>query len=95
MCRQVGALLSAAAVPATIVNWSSDEVVTMQEMANRTGEILGVEPKFASIPAPNVALGGVLDTTLLKSIAVPCEISFHDVFEEICRARVSASSAPN
>ena len=87
MCRQVEGLLSAAKVPATIVNWGSEEVVTMQEMAKRTGEILGVEPTFASIPAPNVALGGVLDTTLLKSIAAPCEISFNDAFEEICRAR--------
>jgi nucleoside-diphosphate-sugar epimerase len=95
MCRQVGDLLSAAAVPAKIVNWGSDEVVTIQEIAKRTGEVLTVEPEFASIPAPNVALGGVLDTTLLQSIAVPCEISFHDTFEEICRARVSASSAEN
>ena len=89
MCRQVGDLLAAAAVPATIVNWGSDEVVTMQEMARRAGEVLGVEPQFASIPASNVALGGVLDTTQLERIAAPCEISFHDVFEEICRARVA------
>ncbi len=89
MCRQIDGLLSAAAVPAMIVNWGSDEVVSMQEIATRTGEILGVDPKFATIPAPNVALGGVLDTTRLKSIAAPCEISFHDVFEEICRARVA------
>ena len=89
MCRQVGDLLSAAAVPATIVNWASDEVITMQEIAKRTGEVLGVEPRFAPIPAPNVALGGVLDTDRLNSIATPCEISFHDAFETICRDRVA------
>ncbi|MCR9093100.1 MAG: NAD(P)-dependent oxidoreductase [bacterium] len=95
MCRQVGDLLFAAAVPATIVNWGSDEVVTVQEMAKRAGEIFGVEPKFAAIPTPNVALGGVLDTTLLNSIAAPCKISFRDAFEKICLDRVSALLARN
>ena len=46
--------------------------------------------KFATIPAPNVALGGVLDTARLNEIATPCEISFHDAFEAICRDRRQA-----
>ncbi len=91
MCEQIESLLSAAAVPATIVNWASDEVVTTQEMAKLTGVIAAKEPRFETIPAPNIALGCVLDTTRVRAITGPCKRSFYDKFDQLCRARMAKS----
>ena len=41
---QTEALLDAAAVPATIVNWAGDEPVSVQEWCAYVGELDGIEP---------------------------------------------------
>lgn len=40
------AMLAAASVPATIVNWGGDEAVSIEEWCTYLGEIAGAEPRF-------------------------------------------------
>jgi nucleoside-diphosphate-sugar epimerase len=89
MCEQIPALLGAAAVPATIVNWASDEVFTVQEIAELAGELTGKTPTFQISNAPGVAKGGVVDTTRVREIVGPCKRKFRDEFARICAARSS------
>ena len=44
--EQVEPILAAASVPATIVNWGGDEVVTVQEWSRYFGELTGRTPQF-------------------------------------------------
>ena len=44
--EQVEPILAAASVPATIVNWGGDEVVTVQEWSHYFGELTGRTPQF-------------------------------------------------
>ena len=90
MCDQIPALLEAASVPATLVNWASDEVFSLQEMAALAGEIFGKTPIFQISNLPGVANGGVVDTTRVRKIVGPCKRSFRDEFVRACKARVSA-----
>jgi nucleoside-diphosphate-sugar epimerase len=41
ICAQVEALLDAASIPATLVNWCGDEVVTQRQWCERAGELAG------------------------------------------------------
>lgn len=89
MCEQIPALLGAASVPATIVNWASDEVITVQEIAELAGELTGKTATFQISNAPGVAKGGVVDTTRVREIVGPCKRKFRDEFARICAARSS------
>ncbi len=87
MCEQIPALLQAASVPATILNWASDEVFTVQEMAELAGEILGKQPTYQISNADGVARGGVVDTTRVREVVGPCKRRFREEFARICEAR--------
>jgi len=80
MCDQIPALLAAASVPATIVNWASDEVVTVQQIAELAGELAGKTPRYQLGGAPGVARGAVVDTTRVRQIVGPCRRSFREEF---------------
>jgi nucleoside-diphosphate-sugar epimerase len=87
MCDQVEALLAAAGVPATILNWASDEVVSVQQIAARVAEQTGRSPQFQIAAPPGVARGAVLDTSTLRPIVGPCKQRFADRIAEIIETR--------
>ncbi|MBJ22305.1 MAG: NAD(P)-dependent oxidoreductase [bacterium] len=87
MCEQIPALLDAASIPATILNWASDEIFTVQEMAQLAGEILGKTPTYQISNAPGVAKGGVVDTKRIREIVGPCKRVFREEFARICAMR--------
>ena len=87
MCDQIPALLGAASIPATVLNWGADEVVTVQEMAAQAGEALGRTPSFQVANLPGVARGAVLDTTRVRAVVGPCKRNFREAFGEIIAAR--------
>lgn len=78
MCAQVEALLGAASVPATIVNWAGDEVVSAQEWCAQAGQILGVEPRIAIRTGPGVPPSNIADVSRRKAITGPCKVAFAD-----------------
>ena len=69
---QLEPLLDAASVPATIVNWTGDEPVSVQEWCAYFGELLGVEAKVVVEEIPGASRGSVADHTKRRSITGPC-----------------------
>jgi nucleoside-diphosphate-sugar epimerase len=80
---QVEALLDAASVPATIVNWCGDEAVSVQQWAPYLGELLGVEPNVVLTPAPGASVGSVGDPTKRISITGPGKVHWRDGFRRM------------
>lgn len=89
---QLEALLDAARVPATIVNWAGDETPSVQEWCAFMGEITGRVPDVRSIPVDGTTRGSIADITKRRSITGPCTVSWRDglrrVFEERHGGRV-------
>jgi nucleoside-diphosphate-sugar epimerase len=89
-------LLEAASVPATIVNWAGDEVVSLQEMVAHGASLLGVEPRIEVAEVPGASIGSVADPTRRQVIAGPCRVSWRDglrrVLEDLYPDRVRAAA---
>ena len=84
--EQLEALLSAASVPATIVNWGGDEVVTLQEWAEYFGELSGLPVNLDVHVVEGSHRGNISDASNRRSLTGPCKTSWRDgmrwVFEE-------------
>jgi nucleoside-diphosphate-sugar epimerase len=87
MCDQVEAMLGAASVPATIVNWAGDEIVTAQEWCSQVAELGGKTVKIKVHPVEGSHRGSVADTTKRKSFTGPCKIPFKEGFRRVFEAR--------
>ncbi|MFK7898940.1 MAG: NAD-dependent epimerase/dehydratase family protein [Myxococcota bacterium] len=88
MIDQIPALLAAASVPAKLVNWASDEVVTTQEMAEQAAIHLGKPANVEVMSPEGVAKGAVVDTTRIREIVGPGKRRFAEAFEEICKQKL-------
>ena len=80
---QIEALVGAASVPATIVNFCGDEPVTVQEWSAYFGELMGVEAEVVVNEIPGASRGSVGDVTKRKSITGPCKIHWKDGFRQM------------
>jgi hypothetical protein len=84
---QTEALLQAASVPATVVNWGGDEMVSPQEWCAYFGELTGFEPKFQLVVVDGTLRGNTLDNTKRLSITGPCTVSWKDGFKRMYEER--------
>ena len=74
--RMVPALLDAATVPATIVNWGGTEAADLEEWCAYLGELVGREATFVETAA---TIGGVtIDTTKMVELLGPTRIAWRD-----------------
>ena len=80
---QVEALLDAATVPATIVNWAGDVPVSAQEWSRYFGELLGVDVDLRVQAVPGASLGSVGDHTKRTSITGPCTVDWREGFRDM------------
>ena len=80
---QVEALLDAATVPATIVNWCGDEVVTSQEWTAYFGELMGVATSMDVQPIPGASRGSIGDVTRRTALTGPCRVGWRDGFRRL------------
>jgi nucleoside-diphosphate-sugar epimerase len=84
--EQTEALLDAASVPATIVNWGGDEGVSVQEWCGYIGEITGLGVEVQATPIPGTLRGSIADPTRRMSFTGPCKVGWRDgirrTFEE-------------
>lgn len=87
MIGQIPALLAAAAVPATILNWASDEVYSVQQIAERVGELSGRTPRFHVNEVPGAAPGSVVDTKRVREVVGPCQRSLEESLPDILAER--------
>jgi nucleoside-diphosphate-sugar epimerase len=74
--EQTAAMLDAAGVPATIVNWGGDEAVSVQEWAAYMGELAGTTPEVIVGEIPGTLRGSVIDTSRRMSITGPCTVGW-------------------
>jgi nucleoside-diphosphate-sugar epimerase len=84
MCHQVEPLLAAASVPATLVNWAGDEVVSAQQWCRDAAQILGCEARLETFNLPGAQLSHVADVTRRQAITGPCQVAFADGLRRLC-----------
>ncbi|MGH9172299.1 MAG: NAD-dependent epimerase/dehydratase family protein [Acidimicrobiales bacterium] len=70
---QVNPLLLAASVPATIVNWAGDEVVSVQQWCALAGGLAGTPAEVTTL-SDGGPLGAVADVTRRREITGPCRV---------------------
>jgi nucleoside-diphosphate-sugar epimerase len=73
---QTEALLEAASVPATLVNWCGDEPVGAQEWCAYMGELTGKTPQVVVKEVPGGIRGVVCDTTRRLEITGPAQVTW-------------------
>ncbi|MEE2768325.1 MAG: NAD(P)-dependent oxidoreductase [Actinomycetota bacterium] len=78
MANQVAALLDAASVPATIVNWCGDEVVTAEDWCALFGSQTGTSPELIYEEVPGSQPGCAADPTRRLALAGSCSIGWRD-----------------
>lgn len=90
--EQTAAMLEAASVPATIVNWGGDEPVSVQEWVAYMGELAGVTPELIVQPLPGTHVGSVASTNRRVPITGPCRVSWKDGIRRTYEARHNRGS---
>lgn len=80
MRDQIEALLDAAHVGTTIVNWCGDEVVTQHEWCRLAAAWSGRELRYQQIPG---APGNAADPDIRRSLTGPCRRNFAEAYREI------------
>jgi len=81
-------LLAAAAVPALVVNFGGDEVVTTQQWCGYLADLAGVQPRFQVTPLPGGQPGGAVDVTRRQSLTGPDRVSWRDGMPRMFEARL-------
>jgi nucleoside-diphosphate-sugar epimerase len=82
--RSIPALLGAASVPATIVNWAGNDQVSIEEWCAHLGALAGIEPTFA--PTTQTIESVACDVTKFQAIAGPCTVPWRDGFARMVGA---------
>jgi UDP-glucuronate 4-epimerase len=81
----IPALLGAAAVPATIVNWGGDEQVSLMDWCSFLGELVGREPRLVETDA---SIGGVtVDLAKMHELVGPTTVGWRDGLRRMVAAR--------
>ncbi len=83
----VPALLEAATVPATIVNWAGTEQVSLEQWCEFLAERAGLEASFETTSS---TIGGVtVDTTRMAELCGPTSVSWRDGFGRLADAHLA------
>jgi len=90
---QTEALLGAASVPATVVNWAGDEPVSAQQWCGYMGELTGLAPEVTVREVPGGIRGVVNDVSRRSSITGPCRVPWRKGVERLVEHRLRNSSA--
>ncbi len=75
---QLDALLGAASVPATIVNWGGDEPVALQAWCAHLGALLGREAVVEVVTRPGTRQSNAFDSTKRIAITGPCRVGWQE-----------------
>ncbi|HEY6868923.1 MAG TPA: NAD(P)-dependent oxidoreductase [Novosphingobium sp.] len=93
MVDQIEALLDAAAVPALIVNWCGDEVVTQRQWCELAGTWAGRVAELMVHPIPGAPCGNAGDAAGRLAITGPCRRAFVPSFRALYEAYVAELAA--
>jgi nucleoside-diphosphate-sugar epimerase len=89
---QAAALLAAASVPATIVNWAGDEPVSAQEWCAYLSELTGRPAEVVKREVPGGIRGIILDNTRRLAITGPCQVGWREGLRRVVENRVAAAT---
>jgi nucleoside-diphosphate-sugar epimerase len=81
----IPAMLDAASVPATVVNWGGDDPVSIEDWCTYLGELTGLEPKFELTDKTIESVS--VDLTKMHELAGPTTVPWHDGFRRMVAAR--------
>lgn len=84
---QAEALLDAASVDTTIVNWAGDEPASVQEWCAYIGELAGITPVVNAVEQPGTLRGSVTDNTRRASFTGPCTVGWREGIRSVFEAR--------
>jgi nucleoside-diphosphate-sugar epimerase len=84
---QLEALLDAASVPATIVNWAGDDVVTVQEWCAYAAGLTGRDATVAVEEVPGTQRGSIAEVSRRQAITGPCTVDWRDGLRDTIAAR--------
>jgi hypothetical protein len=85
---QIPAMLAAARVPATIVNWAG-EPASIEEWCAYLGELTGLTPKFALTEKTIASLP--LDTARMHELVGPARVGWREGMRRMLEARAPDS----
>ena len=85
VARMVPALLEAASVPATVVNWGGDAAVSIEEWCTYLAGLTGLEARFD--PTEHTIDSVQLDLTRMHEVAGPTRVSWKDGMRRMVAAR--------
>jgi nucleoside-diphosphate-sugar epimerase len=91
---QLEAMLDAASVPATIVNWAGDEQVSIQDWAAMAGAWCGKPAQVDVTPVPGTTRNNLADVSRRQAITGPCQVRFADAFRAIYDERHGTGASP-
>lgn len=83
--RQIGAILGTATVPATIINWGGDDVVTDAAWCMYLGELVGKTARLIS--ADGAGKGGAMDVRQRESVTGKCQWDWRQGMKMMCEER--------
>jgi nucleoside-diphosphate-sugar epimerase len=90
IARMVPALLDAATVPATIVNWGGSEAVSLEEWCEHLASLAGTSVQFVETEA---TIGSVtIDVEKMHAIAGPTKVDWRDGFASMVAAQSSGQT---
>jgi len=84
---QTAALLDAASVPATVVNWAGDEAVSVQEWARYMGELTGKDAVVDVVETPGTLRGSIASNERRVSFTGPCTVDWRDGLRQVWESR--------
>ncbi len=87
--NQIPALLAAASVPATTVNWAGDDVVSIEDWCARLANDCGLTPQFA--PTEHTISSVACDTTKRLAITGPCCVTWRDGMDRLAHFQTARS----
>ena len=81
----VPAMLAAASVPATVVNWGGDEAVSIEDWCAYLGTLIGAEPTFR--PTDQTLQSVTVDLTRMHELVGHTKVPWQDGFARMVAAR--------
>jgi nucleoside-diphosphate-sugar epimerase len=87
MSRHLEQFVAAASVPALVVNWGGPDAVSLREMAEYLGELVGIAPVFEVADGAFPLPACIVDTTLSRKIGMEWQIPWKEGFRRMVRAR--------
>ena len=84
---QVPKLCDIATVPATVVNWAGDDMVTPEIWCAYFAELTGKTPRFAYREYPGASKGGASDNTKRIELIGKCEVGWKEGFKKMWEQR--------